>query len=111
MIRLQPNPQFRFKVDLSVPGSEEPARFTLIGRHQGQAALNAWAERAKDMQGQDAKFLAGVIIGWEGVLDDDGKAVPFDELALAALIDAYPGSGLAMFTAYVRELSASRTKN
>lgn len=111
MIRLQPNPSFVFNVEVAVPGSEEPARFKLTARHMGQAALSAWAEKAKDMSGKDAEFLAEVVTGWEGVTDADGKAVKFDRDALATLVDAYPGSGLQIFTAYVKELSAGRGKN
>jgi hypothetical protein len=111
MIRLQPKPTFQFKVELSVPGSEEPARFTLVGKHMGQAALSTWAEKAKELQGQDAAFLAEVITDWSGVTGEDGKAVKFDKDALATLIDAYPGSGLQVFTAYIKELSAGRGKN
>ena len=111
MIRIKPNPTFRFKVDLAIPGSAEPAKLTFVGRHQGQAALRQWAEGAKDLDGNDAAFLLPVLDGWDDVVDEDGKPVKWSSEALGALLDAYPGSGLQIFSVYVRELSASRGKN
>lgn len=111
MIRLKPNPTFRFKVALGLPGSEERATFTLVGRHKGAKALQEWAGRAREAEGQDHKFLAEAIDGWDDVLDADGAPVPYSADALAALLDAYPGSGLEIFRAYVAELSAARGKN
>jgi hypothetical protein len=110
-IKLQPSPTFKFKVDLAVPGSEEPARFTLVGKHQGQKALAEWAGKAKEMEGQDAAFLFNVIAGWHEVQDETGKAVAFTEEVFKTFVDNYPGSGLQIFTSYVRELSAGRGKN
>lgn len=111
MIKLKPNPTFKFRVTLALPGSDERATFTLVGRHKGAKALNEWANRAKDLEGQDAKFLAEVLSGWDDVRDDDGAAVPFSEDALAALLDGHPGAGLEIFRAYANELSAARQKN
>ncbi|MEY2654569.1 MAG: hypothetical protein RLZZ524_1597 [Pseudomonadota bacterium] len=111
MIRLKPSPTFRFRVELAVPGSEDRAKFTLIGKHQGQSALKAWAEKAGEMEGKDVVFLSSAIAGWEDVTDDEGKPVVWNEQNFGALIDAYPGAGLAIFQAYIRELSAGRTKN
>ena len=111
MIKLKPNPTFRFKIEVAVAGSTEPARFTLVGKHQGQGALRDWAEHAKDLDGKDAEFLLPWIEGWEDVHDEDGKAVKFSAETFAALLDNYPGSSLAIFQAYVRELSAARGKN
>ena len=111
MIKLKPSPTFKFKVELALPGTEERAKFTLIGKHMGQAALKAWAEKAGEMAGRDAEYLAGVIESWDDVCDEEGKPVKFGPQAFGALIDAYPGTGVAIFSAYVRELSAGRTKN
>jgi hypothetical protein len=109
-IRLKPNPTFKFRVKLAVPGSDERAEFTLIGKHQGQKALRAWIESAKELDGRDVTYLAAVVVGWEGVTDD-GKPVEFSEEAFATLLDSYAGSMLVVFSAYVEELSAGRAKN
>lgn len=111
MFKLQPAPTFKFRVSIAKPGSEEPETLKLLGRHKGQEELRAWGDRAKEMEGKDAAFLLEVVEGWEDVCDAEGKAVKFSAEAFGALLDAYPGSGLQVFQAYVRELSAGRTKN
>lgn len=111
MIKLQPKPTFVFEVAVATPGESEPSRFKLTAKHMGQAALNAWADRAKEMSGKDAAYLCEVVTGWDGVLGEDGKAVPFSEAKLEEFLDAYPGAGVVIFTAYLREIGANRQKN
>ena len=100
MFKLEPSPTFKFRVRLSVPGSEEPATLTLA----------SWGKSAEGNE-KDARFLMGAIVGWESVVDAEGKAVPFDETAFARAINNYPGAGLAILKAYARELNAGREKN
>lgn len=111
MIKLQPSPSFKFRVEVAVPGSNEPGAVMLVGRHKGQVALKEWGERAKQMEGRDAEFLLEVIEDWSEVADADAKPVKFTRENFGAFLDAYPGSSLAIFQAYIRELSAGRTKN
>ena len=111
MIRLKAKPTFAFKVDIMEPGEDSPSRVTFIGKHKRQSELTEWAERAKDMKGQDAPFLLEAIAGWEGVCDEQGKAIPFTADDFAEFLDIHPGSGFAIFQAFVVELSATRKKN
>jgi hypothetical protein len=111
MIKLHPNPSFKFRVEVAIPGAVDPARFVLVGRHMTQTDLRAWGERAKAMEGQDAEFLLSAVEGWEEVVDADGKAVKFSPEAFGALLESYPGASLQIFQSYIRELSAGRTKN
>lgn len=112
MIKLKPNPTFKFSAEFAVPGEAEAQKVVFIGRHQGQQALAAWAEKAGALAGPAlADHIVGVIDGWDGVSAEDGLAVPFSSDACKSLLDAYPGSPAVVALAYIGELSAARRKN
>jgi len=112
MIKLKPHPTFKFTAQFAVPGEQEPQAVVFIGRHQGQQALAAWAERAGTLQGGELlEQIVGVLDGWEGVQGEDGTSVPFTPENCRALLDAYPGSPSVVALAYIGELSAARRKN
>ena len=56
-------------------------------------------------------YSLSVLAGWEGVIGEDGTAVPFSPEAARTLLDAYPGSPSVVALAYIMELSAARRKN
>lgn len=112
MIRLKPQPTFKFTASFAVPGEQEPQAVVFVGRHQGQQALAAWAEKAGTLQGQElAAHVVSVLDGWDGVAGDDGATIPFSAEACQSLLDAYPGSPSVVALAYISELSAARRKN
>lgn len=110
-IRLKQKPTFKFRVELSQPGTEEREVLWLLGKHKGQAELKELVGKAGEVDGRDAEFLPLFLDGWEGVLDDEGKPVKFTTENLAEFLDQWPGAGLAIFTEYCRQLSAGRAKN
>lgn len=112
MIKLKPQPTFKFTATIAVPGEQEPQTVGFVGRHQGQKALAAWAERAGALQGEElAAQVVEVLAGWEGVSGEDGAAVPFSPDACKAFLNDYPGSPSVVALAYISELSAARRKN
>jgi hypothetical protein len=111
MIKFKANPTFKFKVEIAQAGSSDPAILKLVGTHKRQSELKEYAERAKDMQGEDVAYLLEAIDGWDDVVDPDGKAIKFSPETFGALLDEYPGSALVIFGGYLKELSANRTKN
>lgn len=112
MIRLKPNPTFRFTATIAVPGEAEPESIVFIGRHQGQQALGAWAEKAGTLQGAElVGHVVAVLDGWEGVADAEGNKVAYSPEVCQQLLDAYPGSPSVVAIAYISELSAARRKN
>ena len=112
MIRLKPSPQFKFTANFAVPGEQEQQAVVFIGRHQGQTALAAWAEKAGSSTGEDLlAHIVSVLVGWEGVIQEDGTPLPFSPEAARTLLDSYPGSTSVVALAYLTELSAARRKN
>lgn len=110
MLKLNPSPTFRFRVQIGVPGSPEPASLVLIGKHKTTDELVDWSKRAHE-GGSDLKFLVEAIAGWAELVDDEGKEVPFSETMLGSVLQKYPGSSAAITRAYIAELNSARTKN
>lgn len=110
MFSLNPAPQFLAPVSLTVPGQIEAGTLWLIFQHKGKQALADWLQSAGS-GASDIDLLSQVVIGWDGVNDDAGTAVPFGRDALAALLDAYPAAAGEIVSAYVRGLTESRAKN
>lgn len=108
MFKLEPAPTFDATVQITVPGGS-PAPLRLQFKHMGKKAVQAWVADAKERE--DAEFLMRAVVGWDGVQDAAGSAVPFTEQAFAQLLDAYAASGREIFDAYLRELAQGRAKN
>ena len=103
MLKLAPEPTFVVGVALPVPGQPDQL-VNVTFRHQGRAALRGWLDAAREAQ-SDAALLGEVIAGWKGI---DAE---YSAANLAALLDAYPGAGGALFNAYVAELGKAAAKN
>lgn len=109
MLKLNPNPTFRADVPLTVPGQEAAGTVNFTFRHMGRNAFKVWSEAASGKP--DAESLTELIANWQGVTDDAGAPVAFSDIALAALLDAYPAAGLEIVQAYVKALTESRLGN
>lgn len=116
MFKIVPNPTFSVSVLLSVPGGEaQPV--TLVCRHKGRKALNAWMQIPVDAKEagtevDDVEYIGEVIESWEGIKAEDGRTeLPYTKETLGDLLDNYPTAGREIFEAYVRGLTESRAKN
>lgn len=104
MFKLNPEPTFRAKVEIPVPGAKpEPVEF--IFRHRTQKALTDWIKATAEAKPADIDFILEIVSGWAGV--DAG----FERETVEALLDNYHGAAGAIRDAYLRELTAARLKN
>lgn len=102
-LKLQPNPTFTARVELSVPGSDKPAKVGITFKHLARPQIKDYFG---NLEGKiDSEALGEIITGWE---DIDGKYSPE---ALAELLDNYPAAGGELFEAFRKNLLESRTKN
>lgn len=82
MFKIQQNPEFSHKVKVRVPvdggfaDQEFTARFRVLPWSKVQAHDNDPAEQ-----------LRCILVGWEGIADDDGNDVPYSDAAREQLID------------------------
>lgn len=108
-IRITVSDHVAFKVDGHITqddGSAAAFQFTLHARRLLAGALKAQLD---DEALLVPDFVASVATGWKGVLDDDGKEIPFSPDALRRLLDI-PGVAGLVFKRYLEEIGA-RAKN
>jgi hypothetical protein len=100
-IKLQPNPTFKAKVLVHIPGNEpEPVEFTF--KHRGRKALKDYAET---MQGKsDAELIMDLATGWD-------LADTFNAENVGLLADNYLAAPGAVWDAYLAELTKAKEKN
>lgn len=100
-LKLQPNPTFKCKVDIPVPGVggvETVFEF----KHRGLNELDRlWAD---NVDNPDPKLAEALVVGWE--LEDE-----FNISNLRTLLDNYPGAAHALIAAYSEELVTARRGN
>lgn len=99
---LTPQPTFKHKVKLPVPGAGfVEVEFTF--KHRSKTEFQEFMELAKD-QSDDVALVMDVASGWE--LQD-----VFDKDNVEKLVDNYVGAARAIFTTYVEELIKARVGN
>lgn len=109
MIKLTPNPTFKAPVLLTVPGLAEPVQLEMTFRHMPADQANEWIRNNQEKHSSAA--LAEIIVGWDGVLDENEQPVPFSAEALDTLLRNYRPATLEIVTAWLKEMGASRLKN
>ncbi len=103
MFKLQSNPTFKAKVDISVAGQARPAEIEVEFKYLSKAAIKEYFDR---LQGKDdAEALVEIVVGWSGV----DEAYSAESLAL--LINNYPAAAADLFEAFRRELLEAKRKN
>lgn len=107
MFTLQPKPTFKASVTIPVPGGSD-GKINFIFKHKGKKELQAYFNSLGATEGEaktDVEALLELVEGWEGVSEK------FSAENLELLLDAYPGSALAMYDTYRKELLEGRAKN
>ena len=103
MFKLNPNPTFKARVEISTPGSATPASIEIEWKHLSRTGIKRFFEGLTDKT--DAEALGQIIVGWSGI---DAEYCPEN---LALLLDNYPAASVELFDAYRRELMEARRKN
>jgi len=98
---LNPNPTFKAKVAIPVAGGKS-ADIEFTFKHRSKDALKDFIDEMKEKE--DLELLQDLVTGWD--IDD-----PFDAESLEKLVQNYPGSALAIYQAYMVEMSGARAKN
>jgi len=98
---LSANPTFKAKVAIPVPGGK-PADIEFTFKHRSKDALKEFMDDMKEKE--DVDLLQDLVSGWD--IDD-----PFNAESLEKMIQNYPGSALAIYQAYMVEMSGARAKN
>lgn len=108
--KIAQTPAFNWPVKIPVPADggkvleeEVTIRFKRLTVDE---ITQTYESTGKDMR----KLSRAIVIGWNGVEDDDGTAVPFNATHLDALLNI-PGAAAAIVTAWMDANAGARQKN
>jgi hypothetical protein len=103
MFKIQNNPTFKTKAQISVPGQTRPAEIEVEFKYLTRKALKAYFDGISGKTDEEA--LGEIIVGWSGVDTD------YSPEALAELLDNYPAAAGDLFEAFRREVLEAKRKN
>lgn len=100
-LKLNPEPTFKAKVGIPVPGSR-PVDVEFTFKHRARDEILAWLDDNRDAT--DVQSVEQCVVGWG--LEDE-----FSRENVERLCNNYPGAGMAILAAYLDELRGARAKN
>jgi hypothetical protein len=104
MLKLQPNPTFKWPVKITLPGETKPATVVFEFRHKSKEAVEAFR---KDLVNRtDEAILSEIVVTWH-----EGIEAEYSEVALGQLISNYPPAAMEILDSYLVAMLESRRKN
>lgn len=91
-------------------GKTEKQTFDGEFKRLSQTRIEEIRKQVEDGQITDRDFSREILIGWAGIVDGQGEAVPFTESARDALLDVQLVSS-AVVMAFMNSLAGVRRKN
>lgn len=113
MFKIAQNPSYTAIVNVELPGNHGKAKtvqFTAQFKRLSQTAIESVTQRLNDGELDDAKLIDEVLLGWDGVQDDDGTALEFNDDNLAKLLDIFP-TRPSIVKAFFASLKGAKEKN
>jgi hypothetical protein len=105
MLKLTPNPTFKAKVLIPVPGDDKGTEILCTFKHMDRDTFAAYSAPDAAAKRTDAESVLGVLVGWDGI------DAAFSPETVADLIRQYHGAAFAIVSAYAVELTKARAKN
>ena len=110
MFKITPNPTFKTKVLLSVPGDgTEKGEIEVEFKYFTPDQLVELRANRKDESSETV--LSDIIVNWDGPVDVEGKTVMYSRETLSQLLANYHAATSEIISAFNLGLSGSRIKN
>jgi hypothetical protein len=100
-LKLNPEPTFKAKVGIPVPGSR-PAEVEFTFKHKTRSQVLEWLKARED--DDEVGVFREIVAGWD--LDDE-----FSDENIRRLCDNYAGAGFAVLEKYLNEIRGARRGN
>lgn len=110
---LKQSDTYTWPVSFDVPvdgGRHQRQTFDGEFKRLPQSRIREIGEQIDSGEITDASVAAEVLVGWAGITDDAGEAVPFSQKALEQLLDV-PMMAAAIVLAYFNSLAGAKRKN
>lgn len=114
MLKIATSPKFKATVQFETPGGDgrpERHKFTAIFKSLGLREYTELMDRAYEDSGKgDALVVEEVLVGWEGVGDENGTPLDFTPDNRDKLMDIVCARAATVKT-FVKTLTGAREKN
>lgn len=113
MFVLSQSESYSWPVTLELPtdgGRYDRQTFDGEFKRLSQTRIREIGKQIEDGDVTDAEIAAEVLVGWSGITDDKGEAIPFSAKALQQLLDV-PMLASAVVLAYFASLQGGKRKN
>jgi hypothetical protein len=113
MFKIAQKPSYTALVNVELPGNQgkgKTVQFTAEFKRLSQTAIESVHERANAGELSDSQLLDEVLLGWDGVQDEDGNALEFNDDNLATVLDIFP-TRPSIVRAFFASLKGAKEKN
>lgn len=113
MFQITQTPSYTAPVKVDLPtdkGKTRTVEFTAKFKRLTLSQIDALQTGIADGTVTDAGVVDEVLLGWEGVQDEDGSELEFNSHNLALLLDIYP-TRPSLVRAYFASLAGAKAKN
>lgn len=113
MFSISQSKSYHWPVTVELPvtgGKHEKHTFDAEFKRITQGRIKEISKAIESGDMTDSDFCKEILLGWKGVHDDRGEAIPFSETARDELLDIQLVAG-AIVTAFFKSLQGARTKN
>jgi hypothetical protein len=113
MFKIATNPSYTAQVRVDVPtdnGKSVQKVFSATFKRLSQAELDNLSDRVSAKELNDSTLIDEVMVGWDGVADENGTPLEFNDQNLAALLNVFPVRPTLIRTFY-NSLNTAKTKN
>jgi GMP synthase PP-ATPase subunit len=100
-LQLQPNPTFKARVEIPVPGAS-PVKVEFVFKHRTRDEMDKFLKSLDGMD--DVEMIQKIAAGWE-LVDD------FNEENIRTLVQGYIAAPREIFEAYLAAMTGARQKN
>jgi hypothetical protein len=113
MFKIATNPTYTtvVKVDmLADKGKTVQNVFSAIFKRLSQSELDNVMERLGSKELSDSGLIEEIMVGWDGVTDESGEPLEFNDTNLAALLDVFPVRPTLVKT-FFTSIAGAKAKN
>lgn len=112
MFKLAQSPEFWVPVEFewtTEKGAREIVKFRVRCKRLALDAITALQQRIRDESLLDDAVAREIVVGWDGIADEDGNVAAFNEESFARFLQL--GTAGAIVVAYFNAYPRARVKN
>ena len=105
MFRIALEPAYTIPVEVDLPGQHPKPSFEATFRRLSKTEYRVLMDSGKS----PADIAREVLVGWRGVVDSEGREIPFSNEALDELLDILPVAD-SVFLAFIASVNLALKK-